>query len=116
MERRAALLSRPGGREGCKERAERARRCRNAPWADLMAVDMEVQGPWADLIAVNMEPQGGGDLVAVDMEPQGPWVDLAAGARFRDVARNQRRRTRLTASARPALSERDRRTVPAWLR
>eukprot|EP00966_Prymnesium_polylepis_P022396 515474-Prymnesium_polylepis.2 len=45
MERRAALLSHPGGREGCKERAERAHRCRDAPWADLMAVDMEIQAP-----------------------------------------------------------------------
>ena len=46
MERREALLSHPGGREGCKERAERARRCRDAPWADLMAVDMEVHAPF----------------------------------------------------------------------
>jgi len=45
MERRAALLSRPGGREGCTERAERVRCCRDAPWADLIAVAVEVEAP-----------------------------------------------------------------------
>ena len=41
----ARLQNHPGDREGCRERVQRARRCMALPWADLMAVDMEVEAP-----------------------------------------------------------------------